>query len=727
MTQFPDPPGGEFAIPSVVRERASLVPNGPAFTFVDYAADPAGAKETLTWSQLYRRSCGVAQALGRSGSKGDRALIVAPQSLDYIVAFVGALQAGMVAVPLSVPQLGEHDERTSSVLADSTPTAVLTTSAVSAGMQPYLRGIGPAPAVIEVDLLDRVAPTKFTRHDLSDLNDQVAYLQYTSGSTRTPAGVMVSHRNLAANFEQVMRCYWGDSDKAAPTDTTMVSWLPFYHDLGLWIGVSSPMLAGLHSVVFSPMSFLMRPARWLQLMAAYPKVFTPAPNFALDLVLRRVTDKDLVGLDLSDVGHVISGAERVHAATLRRFADRLAPCGLRPETLCPSYGLAEATVYVAASPAETYPNVAHFDTEKLAVGVAERCAGGTDQGLVGYAVPESPLVRIVDPEARTELQAGTVGEIWAHGDNNALGYWQRPDETERTFKARLVDPSAGTPEGPWLRTGDLGVISEGELFIMGRIKDLLIIYGRNHYPDDIEATVGDITGGRVAAISVPGDQGEQLAVIAEVLPDGFSADEVAEEVEALERAVISAVSTGHGVRVEAFLPVPPGSLPLTTSGKVRRATCVEMYRSGGFVRVDVDDEFDDEAAAGADDVLVVDGRNHCPDDIEATISKITSGQAAVISVPRDPDEELVAIVELTTEQTGSADGPTPRLRAIKRDIMSALSTSHGLRVTDLVPVPPGALPVASGGKVRRSACVERYRNNEFKRLDVSANMLDDTW
>jgi long-chain fatty acid adenylyltransferase FadD28 len=699
----------------VVRERASLAPNGPAFTFVDYAADPAGAKETLTWSQLYRRSCGVAQALSRSGSTGDRALIVAPQSLDYVVAFVGALQAGMIAVPLSVPALGEHDERTSSVLADSTPTAVLTTSAVSAGMQPYLRGLRPAPAVIEVDLLDRVAPTKFTRHDLSD---DVAYLQYTSGSTRTPAGVMVSHRNLAANFEQVMRCYWNSTGDAAPLDTTMVSWLPFYHDLGLWIGVSSPMLAGLHSVVFSPMSFLMRPARWLQLMAAYPKVFTPAPNFALDLVLRRVSDKDLAGLDLSDVGHVISGAERVHAATLQRFADRLAPCGLRPETLCPSYGLAEATVYVAASPAEIYPNVAHFDPEKLSAGVAERCAGGTDQGLVGYVVPESPLVRIVDPENCTELPAGTVGEIWAHGDNNALGYWHRPDETERTFKARLVNPSAGTPEGPWLRTGDLGVISEGELFIMGRIKDLLIIYGRNHYPDDIEATVGDITGGRVAAISVPGDQGERLAVIAEVLPDGFTADEVLAEVEALERAVISAVSTSHGVRVESFLPVPPGSLPLTTSGKVRRATCVQMYGSGEFVRVDADEFDDSDSSDDEDDGLV---------DVEATIGKVTSGLAAVISVPRDATEELVAVVELTTEQTGSADGPTPQLRAIKRDIMSALSTSHGLRVTDLVPVSPGSIPLTSSGGVRRSACVERYRNNEFKRLDVSANMLDDTW
>jgi fatty acid CoA ligase FadD28 len=665
----------------------------------------------------------VAHALGRCGSAGDRAVIVAPQGLDYIVAFVGALQAGFVAVPLSVPQLGDHDERIISVLADSSPSAVLTTSAVSAGLDYYLRRRDgrPAPSLIEVDTLDRVGPTKFTGSAGLDPNAGTAYLQYTSGSTRTPAGVMVSHRNLAANFEQVMRCYWGDSDAAAPLDTTMVSWLPFYHDLGLWIGVSSPILAGLHSVVFSPMSFLMRPARWLKLMAAHTKVFTPAPNFALDLALRRISDKDIAGLDLSDVSYVISGAERVHASTLQRFADRFAPFNLRPEAMCPSYGLAEATVYVAASPAEGYPSVVHFDAAKLSTGVAERSAAGPDQGLVGYAIPESPLVRIVDPETRTENQAGTIGEIWVHGENVALGYWLKPEETERTFRASLVDPSPGTPEGPWLRTGDLGVISAGELFIMGRIKDLLIIYGRNHYPDDIEATVQEITDGRVAAIAVPGgpgDSSEKLAVIAEFLPSGLSADEVAEEVSTLASGVISTVSAVHGIRVEDFVPVFPGSLPLTTSGKVKRSACGELYRGGQFTRVDADDELGDDGAES-------DGES--PDDIEATISQISGGRVAAIAVPHDGAEHLVAIVELGSDRTGSGEEQAPRLRAIRRDITSAVSASHDLRVADLVLVPPGSIPFTAAGKVRRSACAERYRDNEFKRLDTSASIFDEVW
>ncbi len=386
--------------------------------------------------------------------------------------------------------------------------------------------------------------------------------------------------------------------------------------------------------------------------------------------------------------------------------------------MCPSYGLAEATVYVAASPAESYPSVAHFDAKKLSTGVAERSATGADQGLVGYAVPESPLVRIVDPETRTENEAGTIGEIWVHGENVALGYWLKPDETERTFRASLVDPSPGTPEGPWLRTGDLGVISAGELFIMGRIKDLLIIYGRNHYPDDIEATVQEITDGRVAAIAVPGDHGEKLAVVAEFMPSGLSADEVADEVSTLESGVISTVSAVHGIRVEDFVPVFPGSLPLTTSGKVKRSACGELYRGGQFTRVDADEELGDDG---------VESDGESPDDIESTISQVSGGRVAAIAVPHDGIEHLVAIVELASERTGSGDDQAPKLRAIRKEITSAVSTSHGLRVADLVLVPPGSIPFTTAGKVRRSACVERYRDNEFKRLDTSASIFDEVW
>ncbi len=719
------PAAPEFAIPSVLRERADRRPNDPAFTFVDYARDPAGVADTLTWSQLYRRTRAVANALTRCGSAGDRAVIVAPQSLDYVVGFLGALEAGFIAVPLSVPQLGDHDERISSVLADSSPAAVLTTAAVSGGLEPYLQepNRSSAPTLVEVDALDRIGPAALA---VRDAPPGVAYLQYTSGSTRQPAGVMVSHRNLAANFEQTMACYFSETGNVPPPDTTMVSWLPFYHDMGLWIGVSSPILAGLHSVVFSPMSFLVRPSRWIHLMATHPKVFTPAPNFALELAVRRTTDADMAGLDLGDVTHIISGAERVHAATLQRFTDRFAPFGLRTRAMRPSYGLAEATVYVADHIPGRSSAVVHFDAEKLTAGIAERTADATGPGLVSYGIPASPTVRIVDPETRTENGAGTIGEIWVHGDNVALGYWHKSAETEQTFRGRLVDPHPGTPAEPWLRTGDLGVVSDGELFIMGRIKDLLIVYGRNHYPDDIEATVGEITGGRVAAISVHGDHDERLVVLAEFMTLSLDEDAVATELAAAERAIASAVSTAHGVKVADLVLVFPGSLPLTTSGKVRRGACAHQYLSGELDRIDEDDDADaapDEESTG--DVLVVDGHEHHSEGIEATASAVTGGRVAAIA--DDRTGRLIAIAELTAEPARPREEQSRRYRTIKREVMSAVKATHGVRVADLVLVPAGAIPVSATGTVRRPACAQRYRDNEFKRLDVSASLLDEAW
>jgi fatty acid CoA ligase FadD28 len=571
------------SIPAVLRERASLQPHDPAFTFVDYDEDPAGVPERLTWSQIYRRSRNVAAELRRHGRPGDRVAILAPQGLDYIAGLLGALEAGLIAVPLSVPQVGAHDERVNLVLADAAPSVVLTTSAVAGGVAEYLRQQGhpSTSAFIDVDALDldgNPGPTGGGRHA------GTALLQYTSGSTRRPAGVMVSHRNLMANFEQVMAGYFADTDNVAPPGTTVVSWLPFYHDMGLFIGVCAPILAGLHSVLTSPISFLVRPARWVQLMAANSGAFSPAPNFALELTVRRTKDEDMSGLDLGRVTHIVCGAERVHAATVERFTTRFAKFHLRPQAIRPSYGLAEATVYVAARAPGQPPKVVRFESDKLAAGHAERRSDSVGTALVSYGIPLAPTLRIVDPESRAEAPAGVVGEIWVHGDNVADGYWQRPDKTPQTFAGRIVEPSAGTPAGPWLRTGDLGVISEGELFVVGRIKDLVIISGRNHYPDDIEATVQEVTGGRVAAISLPGAAGEQLGVVVEYKKRGDSEQEVTERIEAVKRAVTSAISTGHGIGVADLVLVAPGSIPITTSGKIRRSACAQLYRDNQFVR-----------------------------------------------------------------------------------------------------------------------------------------------
>jgi fatty acid CoA ligase FadD21 len=295
--------------------------------------------------------------------------------------------------------------------------------------------------------------------------------------------------------------------------------------MGLVLGVCAPILGGYRGELTSPVSFLERPARWVRSLAANPHAWSAAPNFAFDLAARKTTDSDLAGLDLGGVLGIISGAERVEPTTLERFVDRFAHFNFREHMMRRSYGLAEATVFVTAGTwSESSPAV-HFDVGELSAGRVQRSAAGTGTALVKYKVPQSPTLRIVDCDSNRECPRDFVGEIWVHGDNVAEGYWRRPPEEQRCFGATLVDPSPGTPDGPWLRTGDLGFISEGELFIVGRIKDLLIIRGRNHYPEDIEATVQEITGGRVAAISVPVNSTEKLVTIIELKKPGDSNEE----------------------------------------------------------------------------------------------------------------------------------------------------------------------------------------------------------
>jgi fatty acid CoA ligase FadD28 len=575
----------ESSILTVLRERASLKPNNTAFTFIDYERDWLGVAQSLTWSQLYRRVQNVAAQLSVRGSIGDRAVILAPQGLDYIAAFFGAMQAGRIAVPLSLPTGGAHDERVISVLRDATPAAILTTSFAVGDVSEYAKPQSgeSAPSVIEVDLLGEEA-----RKESNAWGDRpsVAYLQYTSGSTRQPAGVMISHKNLRTNIKQIVSDYFVEYGKVAPPDTTIVSWLPFYHDMGLIVGTCIPILAGLRAVLTSPTSFLQRPARWMQLLASNGKAWSAAPNFAFDLAARKTSDDDMAGLDLGDVLHILNGSERVQPATVKQFAERFARFNLQPKVVRPSYGLAESTVYVVTPGPGDPSKLVHFDAEKLSVGQAERCAGSDGTPLFSYGVPESPTVRIVDRETLTECPAGTVGEIWVHGANVAMGYWQNPQLTERTFGATLVAAPAGTPEEAWLRTGDLGFFFDGELFIVGRDKDLLVVYGRNHYPDDIEATIQEITGGRTAAIAVPDGRTEKLVAIVELKKRGDSHEEVMDRLGIVKREVTSAISRSHGLHVADLVLVAPGSLPITTSGKVRRAACVEQYRNRQFTRID---------------------------------------------------------------------------------------------------------------------------------------------
>jgi len=572
------------SLPALLLRRATEEPDAPAYIFMDPEVTGTGPAETLTWSELYRKVLVLADELRMHGAPGDRAGILAPQGLDYIVSFLGALQAGFIAVPLSVPQFGVHDQRVASALEDSMPVVLLTNSASVADVNKYASGQGgrPAPVVIEVDLLD------FDETRELDVTDQSrpgpAYLQYTSGSTRTAAGVIVSHRNVTSNVEQIMLDYFGTTTLQA--ETTVVSWLPFFHDLGLIMGVCSPLVTGRKAVLMSPLAFLLKPASWIQQMAKHPHCFSGAPNFAFELAARRTSDADMEGLDLSKVHVILSGAERVHSATVNRFVERFAKFGLKDRVVQPSYGLAEATLYVATPEVNDSVRTASFDLEQLAAGIALRCEAGREASteLVTYGPPRSYPVRIVDPETGIEKPEGAIGEIWVRGDNVALGYWHKPELTTRMFRAMIQQPSAGTPAGPWLRTGDLGALSDGELFIMGRLKDLLIVDGRNHYPDDIEATVREITGGRVAAIAVDDDSSESLVTIVEFKP---AADAEDSRLNSVSREVKSAIWKEHNLRVGDLVLVSPGSIPITTSGKIRRSSCADLYRGGEFNRLDI--------------------------------------------------------------------------------------------------------------------------------------------
>ena len=570
-----DGSGSVSTIPALLEYRAQQQPDDVAYTFIDYEADPAGIAESLTWSELRDRVNVVAATLLNNAAPGDRAVILAPQSLEYVLGFLGAIQAGLIAVPLPVPLGGSLDERVVGALQDCTPVAVLTNDAVVEEVRQYLRSLGGErpPRVIEVDALDFYSPPPAAESDAHP--SKTAYLQYTSGSTRQPAGVMISHKNVLVNLEQALHDMFEAYGHAPPADTTVVSWLPFYHDMGLILGVFMPLKMGRPGVLMTPVSFLQRPARWIQNLAANTHAFTAAPNFAYHLAAARTTDDDLDGLSLAGVAVMTNGAERVHGATMRRFIERFAAFGLPAAAIRPSYGLAEATVYVVGSPGGEPATTVTFDLERLSDGHAEqRPDSGSDQ--VGCGRPRSCEVRVVDPHTLLELPAGAVGEVWVHGDQVSAGYWRNPELTARTFGGRLASPSDGTPTGPWLRTGDLGVIFDDELYIIGRIKDLLIVDGRNIYPDDIEATVIGITGGRVAAVSVPDEASEKLVVLAELRK--YDVERLTE----LKNQVTAAVSKAHSVRVSDVVLLEPGALPITTSGKVRRAASLDRFRTGQF-------------------------------------------------------------------------------------------------------------------------------------------------
>ncbi|MER7864341.1 fatty acyl-AMP ligase [Amycolatopsis japonica] len=557
-------------LPDCLRHWADTDGDRPAVTFTDFATDRAGRRRTLTWKQLKDRVDAVASALPVRA--GDRVAILCPQSAEYVVAFLGAITAGAIAVPLFDPGLPGHAGRLAAVLTDCSPTAVITTAAAEDAVREFLASL-PGGEHVTVVAADKTGPVRAWPAP-APAPDDVAYLQYTSGSTRSPAGVVLTHENVLANVSQAVHGLG-----IAPTGTT-VSWLPLFHDMGLVLGLITPLAMGMRSVLMDPLAFIERPVRWLELLGDHNGSWSAAPNFAFHYAASRVREEDRAKLRLDRVAAIVNGAEPINPGVLDRFHETFAAVGYTPDKTRPAYGLAEATVFVTTGPGVP-PRVTTFDRAALGAGTARPSDDGLK--LVACGVPVGQRVALVDPETGVALKDGSVGEIWVHGPNVGTGYWQKPLESTETFGARLTGDHEGLPAGPWLRTGDLGVRYDGEVYIAGRIKDLLIVDGRNHYPQDVEATAAsadrDIRPGSVAAFAVEGTDTEAAVVVAE--HRGHSALTTEDE-RALAVAVRRLVSDAHGLALRDVVLVPAGLVPRTSSGKIARSACRDRYLAGDY-------------------------------------------------------------------------------------------------------------------------------------------------
>ncbi|GAB3958404.1 fatty acyl-AMP ligase [Actinoallomurus acanthiterrae] len=553
---------------ALVARWAAEMPSAPAFTFVDYTVGTE--RQTLTWGQVHRRARAIAARLREVAEPGERVALLMPQSLEYLTTMIGALYARLIAVPLFSPDLPGHADRLIRAYGDADPSVAVTTTAALPQVERFLDEQS-APRPKDVVLADAVAVSLAASWQGEELAlDDVAYLQYTSGSTRAPAGVQITHRNITANALQAWTAY-----EARPGETVGVSWLPLFHDMGLILSLALPLVHGNHVVLTDPVAFVMQPLRWLELLSEHDDVVTAGPNFAYEYCASRVTEEEKARLRLGGVRVALNGAEPIRPSTVRGFADAFAEAGLCSEAQSPGYGLAEATVYVA-SKTQGEPRFTAFDRAALTEGVARP---GADAVLVSCGTPTGQAVAIVDPASRAEVPDGRVGEIWVNGPNVSPGYWRNPEKTGEVFGAVLEDPAGGLPAEGWLRTGDLGVVHEGELYVTGRIKDLIIIDGRNHYPQDVEVSAQQAHEGirrdHAAAFAVSGEDGERVVVVAERGRRGEGVP-----VEDIARAVRRAVNTVHELRVDDFVLVEPGGVPRTSSGKIARTACRERYLAG---------------------------------------------------------------------------------------------------------------------------------------------------
>ncbi|WP_068182104.1 fatty acyl-AMP ligase, partial [Mycobacterium sp. UM_CSW] len=576
------PPGTTLI--SLIDRNIANVGDAVAYRYLDYARSEGQVSE-VTWTQLGIRLRAIAAEVQKFAAEGDRVAVLAPQGIDYVAGFYAAIKAGAIAVPLFAPELPGHAERLQTALRDSEPAAVLTTAAAKEAVEHFLENLPDlrTPELIVIDAVPDSAGELFVPVELDV--DRVSHLQYTSGATRPPVGVEITHRAVGTNLVQMIL-----SIDLLDRNTHGVSWLPLYHDMGLSM-IGFPAVYGGHSTLMAPTAFVRRPLRWIHALSAGSKqgrVVTAAPNFAYEWTAQRGLPAPGDDVDLRNVVMII-GSEPVSIDAIRTFNNAFAPYGLPRTAFKPSYGIAEATLLIATIDASAEASVVYLDREQLSVGHAVRVDADAPNAVAQVScgrVARSLWAVIVDPDSGSELPDGEVGEVWLQGDNVGRGYWGLPEETQLAFGAKLQSRltegshAEGAAAGrTWLRTGDLAVYLDGEIYVTGRIADLITIAGRNHYPQDIEATVAEaspmVRRGYVAAFAVPANGEERLVVIAERAA-GTSRADPQPAIEAIQDAVLRR----HGVAVADVRFLPAGAIPRTTSGKLARRACRAEYLSG---------------------------------------------------------------------------------------------------------------------------------------------------
>jgi len=576
---------GFVSLVHMLVDRAKAQPDQRAYT---YLVDGITESDTLTYRQLDRRSREIAVMLQSALDQGDRALLMYSPGLDFVSAFFGCLCAGVIAVPVYPPQPSRPERslpRLRAIYSESGAKAILCTEDVFCKFATLFQS-DPELSTCPLLATDHYGLEDIDTWKVPEVrSDTIAFLQYTSGSTAAPKGVVVSHGNIVHNLAYIQNISHHE------TDNVLVSWLPTSHDMGLFSGVLFPLFNDCPAYLMSPVSFLQKPFRWLQAISHFRGTNSGGPDFAFELCAQKSTAEQRSQLDLGSWQIAYNGAEPIRKSTLESFSNAFRECGFRSTAFFPVYGLAESTVLVLGKPLR--------DENASSENASSENTNGTEAALAadGYVAAEpvscgSPKfgmeVIIVDSKQAIEMELGQIGEIWVSGPSVAQGYWNLPSETEATFNAFLV-----SGRGPFLRTGDLGFMRNGELFVTGRIKDLIIVRGRKHYPQDIEQTVeqshSEIHSKSSAAVSVPAEDGPQLVILAEVnrrLRSGRSKSKVGEaspsegDCDEIIDAIRQAVSEQHELQAASISLLAPGSIPKTSSGKIRRHACCDAILAG---------------------------------------------------------------------------------------------------------------------------------------------------